>query len=107
MGTAAQWRGEVGLNQGTFRQGNMDQVIKAVVKQNLRVKNHDHVNADEHLEHAVMEIEIDWSRCLGCGAGPVKIGMFALAPDRQLHLEGAVATAIIVDVVLERLRFGR
>ncbi len=106
MGAAAQRGREIRLYQGALGQGDVDQVIKAVVEQDLRIEHHDHVDANEHLEHAVVEVEIDRSRRLGRRAGPIEKCMLPFAPDGQLHLEGAIAQAVIVHIILERLWFG-
>ena len=47
------------------------------------------------------------SERLRVGTRPVEEGVLALAPDRQLHLVRAVAEAVVVHVVDERLRFLR
>ena len=85
----------------------MDQVIEPVVKQDLRIERHDHVNANEHLEHPLVQVEIDWTGCLIRRTGPVKVGVFTFAPDCQFELKWTIPTPIIIDVVLKRFRFSR
>ena len=84
----------------------MDEVVEAVVEQDLGVEHHDHVDPDEHLEHAFVQVEVDRAGRLGVGAGPVEPGVLALAPYRELHAERAVADAVVVDPILEGLRLG-
>ena len=93
------------MDQRTLGHGHVNEIVEAVVEQDLGVEDHDHVDPDEHLEHAFVQIEVDWSRGLRRSAGPIEIGMVAFAPDGELHLERAVAAPIVVDIVLERFRF--
>ena len=92
------------MQQRALGQGHVNEVVEAVVEQDLGVEDHDHVDPDEHLEHAFVQIEVDRPRRLRRGAGPIEEGVVAFAPDRELHLERAVAAAVVVDIVLERLR---
>ena len=79
----------------------MDQVIEPVVKLNLRIEYHDHINTNEHLEHPFVQVEIDWTRCLIRRASPVEVGVFTFAPDCQFELKRTIPTPIIIDVVFE------
>ena len=92
------------MKQRAFRHGDVNEIVKAVVEQDLGVEHHDHVDPDEHLEHAFVHVEVDRPGRLRRRAGPIEIGVVAFAPDGQLHSERAVAAAIVVDIVLERLR---
>ena len=107
VGAAAERGREVGVHQRALGQGDVDEVVEAVVEQDLGVEHHDHVDPDEHLEHAFVQVEVDRAGRLGVGAGPVEPGVLALAPYRELHPERAVADAVVVDPILEGLRLGR
>ena len=107
MGAAAERGREVRVHERALGQGDVDEVVEAVVEEDLGVEHHDHVDPDEHLEHAFMQVEVDRARRLRVGAGPVEVGMLTLAPHRELHAERTVADPVVVDPVLERLRLGR
>ena len=98
---AAERRRVARLQQAALRHHDVQQRIEAVVEEDLGIVDHDQVDPDEHLEHALGEVEVDRAERLRVGARPVEEGVVALAPDRQLHLERAVAEAVVVDVVLE------
>ena len=98
---AAERRRVARLQQAALRHHDVQQRIEAVVEEDLGIVDHDQVDPDEHLEHALGEVEVDRPERLRVGARPVEEGVVALAPDRQLHLERAVAEAVVVDVVLE------
>ena len=101
---AAERRREARPQQAPLRHDDVQQRVEAVVEEDLGIVDHDQVDPDEHLEHALGEVEVDRSEGLRVGARPVEEGVVALPPDRQLHLERAVAEAVVVDVVDERLR---
>jgi hypothetical protein len=90
--------------QRALRHHDVQQRVEAVVEEDLGIVDHDQVDPDEHLEHALGEVEVDRAEGLRVGARPVEEGVVALPPDRQLHLERPVAEPVVVDVVLERLR---
>ena len=104
MRAARKRRRELGLEQRAFGNAHIDQIVKPVVKQNLRIENHDHVDAEEHAKHVFIEQKVD--RILALRVGPVKIEHHALtlAPHRAFDLERAGAHAIVADVVLKRHR---
>ncbi len=104
MGAAAERRREAGTQQAPLRHDDVEQGVEAVVEEDLGIVDHDQVDPDEHLEHALGEVEVDRSEGLRIGARPVEEGVVALPPDGQLHLERPVAEAVVVDVVLEALR---
>ena len=101
VGSASQGSRELRLQYRSFGHLDMDQVIEPVVKQNLRIEHHDHVNTNEHLEHPLVQVEIDWAGCLIRRARPVKVGIFTFAPDCQFELKRAIPTPIIIDVVFK------
>ena len=107
MGAAAEGGREARVEEASLRHHHVEQRVEAVVEEDLGVVDHDQVDPDEHLEHALGEVEVDRAEGLRIGARPVEEGVVALAPDRQLHLERAVAEAVVVDVVDERLRLLR
>ena len=93
--------------QRSLRHHDVEQRVEAVVEEDLGIVDHDQVDPDEHLEHALGEVEVDRSEGLGVGARPVEEGVLALPPDRELHLVRAVAEPVVVDVVDEGLRLLR
>src|SRR5262249_16081240 len=107
MSAAAQGGGKARVQERAVRDACLDQVVEPVVKQNLRVVDHDEVHTNEHLKHTLIEVEIDWSQGLRVSAGPVEHRFVSFTPDCQLHLEGTVAQAVVIYIVLERLRFAR
>ena len=107
VGATAQRGGEFRMEEGAVRHAGVNQIVKTVVKQNLRVVDHDEVDADEHLEHARVEIEIDRPNGLRVGAGPVENRLVALTPDGEFHFERTVAESVIINIVFERLGLSR
>ena len=103
MGVEAVRRAAPGtrVEQRTLGQDDLEEVVEAVVEQDARVEGHDHVDAEEELEQAFVNVEVDRARRLRIGAGPVEHGDVALALDREHHLERAVAEAVVVDLVRE------
>ena len=105
---AAPERGrEARTEQRSLRHHDVQQRVEAVVEEDLGIVDHDQVDPDEHLEHALGEVEVDGSEGLRIGSRPVEEGVVALPPDRELHLVRAVPEPVVVDVVDERLRLLR
>src|SRR5215212_7913118 len=80
---------------------DLDDVGVAIVEQDRGGHRGDQEHPGEHLEHLLVEEEIDGARHLGVGAGPVEVQRVCLAPHRELQLYGAVAQPVVVGVVLE------
>ena len=80
VGTTRECRGFTWLQQRSLRNVHFHQIIKAVVKHNLRVKHHDHVDAAEHLEHLFVEIKIDRADRLRVGAFKIKNDFVFVTP---------------------------
>src|SRR5207253_4456489 len=95
---------EFGMEERAVRKACFDEVIKPVVKQNLRVVHHDEVHANEHLKHALVEVKVDWPHRLGIGPCPIEHRLVAFSPDGEFHLEWAIAETVIIHIVLKRLR---
>jgi len=93
--------GEPGLEQRSFGDAHIDQRVIAIVEQDLRIEHHDHVDAEEHAHHVLVEEHVD--RGFGLRIGAIKIEHHAaiLAPHRAFDLVGAVTHAVVADVVLE------
>ena len=79
------------------------EVIKAVVKHDLGIKHHDHVNAAKHLEHFFVQIEINGADRLRISAFKIKDDLAFIAPHRALNTIGAHTETVITDVVLKML----
>ena len=92
------------MQERPLRKGHVDDVVEAVVEEDLGVEHHDHVDPDEHLEHPLVEVEVHRAGGLGRRAGPVEEGVLALPPHGQLEPERPVAAAVVVDEVVEGLR---
>ena len=88
-----------------FGDTHVNQIVETIVEQDLRVKDHDHVDAEEHLEHVLVEIEVDRSLALRVGSREIEHDLFAFAPHRAFDLVGACAHAIIADIIFEADRF--
>ena len=83
---------------------DVEQVVEPFVEQDVGVEDHDQVGPDHHLHHPLVEVEVDRARGLRRRPSEVEHGALALAPDRQLDAERAVALPVVVHEVLERLR---
>ena len=103
MRAARKRRRPDGLQQGTLWDPHLQQVIEAVVEEDLRIEHHDHEHPNEHLEHLFVEIEVDRTNGLRIGAREVPDLFFALAPHRTGDLVRAHAHAVVANVVLEVL----
>ena len=89
------------VQQRPLGQRHLEDVVDPVVEQDLRVERHDHVDPEEELAEALVDMEVDRAGGLVVGPGPVGVTDVALAPDRQHHLERPVAEAVVVDPVGE------
>jgi hypothetical protein len=72
---------EARFEQRSFGNAHVDQVIEPVIEQDLRIEDHDHVDAEEHLEHVFVEVEIDRGRV--CGSVPSKSST-TVSPSRHI-----------------------
>ena len=93
------------LEKRPVRNAHIDQIIKAIVEQNLRIENHDHVNAEEHLEHILVQEEVDRRLALRVSASKIEHNLFAFAPHGALNFIRASAHAIVTDIIFETDRF--
>ena len=91
------------LEQASRWDAHFHEVVEAVVKEDLRVEDHDHVDAGEHLEHLFVQQEIDRRDRLRVGTREVEDALITLAPHRTLDAVGAHVQTVIADVVLEEL----
>ena len=98
-----QRRRELRVQERPFRQRDLEDVVEPVVEQDLGIEGHDHVDPEEELAEALVDVEVDRPGRLVGRARPVGVADVALPPDRQHHLEGAVAAPVVVDPVGERL----
>ena len=89
------------LEDAAGRNPHFEQVVEAVVEQDLRVEQIDGERAEEHLEHLFVQQEVDRRRRLRIAAVEVEDRLVALAPQRAGDLVRAVAHAVVVDPVLE------
>ena len=105
MGATRQGCGEFRFEQRSFGDPHVDQIVETVVEQYLRIEHHDHVDAEEHLEHVLVQVEIDRSLALRVGAGEVEHHLLALAPHGAFDLVRAIADAVVADIILETDRF--
>ena len=96
--------GNFGFSSEPSGQRHLEDVVDPVVEEDLGVERHDHVDPEEELAEALVDVEVDRAGRLVVRARPVGVADVALAPDRQHHLERAVAEAVVVDPVGERLR---
>jgi hypothetical protein len=95
------------LEDAALRDAYVEQVVEALVEEDVGIEDHDQVDPDHHLHHPFVEVEVDRPGRLVGGAGEVEDRPLALTPDRQLDPEGPVAAAVVIDEVLEGLRRGR
>ena len=96
------------MQQRAVGQTGFDQIIETVIEQNLWIIDHDEVDADEHLEHAFIQIEVNRSSRLWISPGPVEDGFVAFAPDGcTLDAEGGVWVADALFNRVSRVLDGR
>ena len=93
--------GFCGLRMRARRNAHLDQIVEAVVEQDLRVEHLDHVDAEEHLEHFFVQQKVDRGDRLRIGAVEIEDRLVAFAPQRAGDLVGPVAHAVVVDLVFE------
>ena len=103
VGSTRQCRRLTWLQQGSFRNVNFHQVVEAVVEHNLGVKHHDHVDPAEHLEHLLIEVEVNRADRLGVCAIKVENNFVFIAPHGALNSIRPHPQAIITNVILEVL----
>ena len=96
-----QRRRELRVQQRALRKRHLEDVVDPVVEEDLGVEGHDHVDPEEELAEALVDVEVDRAGRLVVRPGPVGVADVALAPDRQHHLERPVAEAVVVDPVGE------
>src|SRR5262245_46655052 len=92
---------ETWMQERAVRDAGLDEIVEPSIEQVLRIVDHNEVHADEHLKHALIEVEVDRPQSLRVGAGPVEYRFVPVAPDSQLHFEGAVSQAVVINIVLE------
>ena len=100
---AGERRGLKRLEQRARGNAHFHEVIEAIVEEDLWVEHHDHVDAREHLEHFLVQQEINRTDRLRVGAGEIKDALLAFAPHRAGNLVGAHAHAVVADVVFKVL----
>ncbi len=93
--------GKARIEQRALGQHDLEQIVEAFVEQHRGIERHDHVDAEEQLAEALVDVEVDRALRLIVGAGPVEHRDLALAVDRQRHAERAVADAVVVDIIGE------
>ena len=93
--------GEARIEQSPLGHDDFEDVVESFVEQNVRIEGHDHVDAEEQLAQAFVNVEIHRTIGLGVGSGPVEDRDVAAAVNREMQLERAVAAPVIVDIVGE------
>src|SRR5262249_48664554 len=76
-----QRRREARVQQRALRQGDVEDVVEAVVEQDLRIEGHDHVDPEEQLAEALVDMEVDRPRGLLGRPRPVDVQP---SPTRQI-----------------------
>ena len=107
MRAPGQRRRELRLQQRAFRDAHVDEVVKTVVEDDLRVDHVDREGAEEHLEHVLVEEEVHRALCLGVGALEIEDGHVPFSPQFAGDLVGPHAHAVVAQVVLELPRLLR
>ena len=79
------------------------EIVKAVVKHDLGIKHHDHINAAKHLEHFFVEIEVNGTDRLRISSFKIKDHLAFIAPHRALNTIRTHTEAIITNIVLKML----
>lgn len=85
----------------SFWNALLDQIIKDVVGEDLRGKNHEHLDAEEHLELVFIKQEIDRRCALRVSSVEIENDFLAFTPHRALDLVRAKALAVIAHIVFE------
>ena len=105
MGTSGE-RGRISwLEQRAFGNAHLDQVVEAIVEQDLRVEDHNHIDAEEHPEHIFVQQEVDRTRRLRIGPVEIEDNLFPLAPHGAFDSVGPVADPVIAQIIGETHRF--
>jgi len=94
---------ELRLDDGSLREIDLEEVVVAVVEGQQRVEGHNEKDPGKHLEHLLVQQEVDRARDLVVGSRPIEIDGIALAVDLEVECNRAVAHPVVVDVVLERV----
>ena len=96
-----QCRGKSRLEQRSLGDPDVDEVIVAVVKQDLRIEYHDHVDPEKHPQQVLVQEKIH--RCLALRIRPrkVKNDPAVLTPHGAFDLVGTEAHAVITNIILE------
>ena len=82
---------------------NINQIVESVVEHDLRVKDHNHVYAAEHLEHFLVQQEIHRGNRLRVGTCEIKDRLVADAPQGALYLVWPHAHTVIANIVFKVL----
>ena len=95
------------IEQATFGNAHIDVIVKAVVEKYLGIVNVDHIDADEHLEHFVVQVEVDGTLRLRVGAFEVEDQCVPIPPHRASDLVGPHTNAVVAyEILLRGLRIG-
>src|SRR5574337_130947 len=82
---------------------HVDQIVKAIVEQDLRVEQIDEERAQEHLEHFFVQQKVDRTDRLRICAGEIEYRLATLAPHAAGNLVRSHAHAVVIEVILEVL----
>ena len=85
--------------------GNLDfhKIVEAVVKHNLGIEHHNHVNPTEHLEHFFVQVEVNGTDRLGVGSFKIEDDLVFFSPHSALDLVRPHTQAIVTNVVFKKL----
>ena len=79
------------------------EVIETIVKHNLGIKHHDHVNPAEHLEHFFVEVEVNGADGLRIGTFKIENDLVLLPPHSALNSIGPHTQAVIANIIFKKL----
>ena len=94
--------GVLRLPVGAVGDGDVDQRVEAVVPEDLRVGDGDHVDAEEHPDQVLVDVVVHRPGGLRRAAREVQVHLVAGAGEGHLQLVGAEADPVVADVVGER-----
>ena len=103
MGTTRQCRRLLGFKQRAVGNFDFHKVVEAIVKHNLGIKHHDHVDPTEHLEHFFVEIEVNGADRLRVGTLKIKDDLIFFPPHCALDSIRPHTQSVVTNIVFKKL----
>ena len=107
VGAARKSSREFRLQQAAIRYSYVDELVEAVIEENVRIEQVYRERAKEHFEHFFIHVEIDRALGLRVRAFEVENCHIAFAPQLASDLVRTFADTVVADIVFEVLRLLR